>query len=63
MFKKLRLLLASFALISTQLDALKTLINTFEEALDDKKLTLTEATDILLQIIYILRSFFPELRK
>jgi len=63
MFKKLLLWFASLAPIGTQLDALKILIKSFDEAYADNKLTLTEATDLLLQVIHILRSIFPELRK
>jgi len=63
MFKKLLLWFASLTPIGTQLDALKILIKSFDEAYADKKLTLTEATDLLLQVIHILRSIFPELRK
>ncbi len=63
MFKKLRMFLAFLAVANSQIGNLKTLIKTFEDALDDKKLTLAEASEILLQIIHILRNLFPVLRK
>lgn len=63
MFKKLRMFLAFLAVAGSQIESLKKLIKTFEDALDDRKLTLAEATEILLQIVYILRNLFPGLRK
>lgn len=63
MFKKLRLLLSFLAIANSQIEPLKKLIKTFEDSLDDKKLTLAEASEIMLQIIHILRNIFPGLRK
>lgn len=63
MWKKLRKLLTLISLIDSQTESLKTLIKNFEESLEDGKLTLDEAIQLLLQIIYILRKLFPGLRK
>lgn len=63
MWKKLKKLLTLISLIDSQTESLKTLIENFEESLEDGKLTLEEAIQLLLQIIYILRKLFPGLRK
>jgi hypothetical protein len=63
MWKKLKKLLTLISLVDNQTEALKTLIENFEESFEDGKLTLEEAIQLLLQITYILRKLFPGLRK
>jgi len=63
MFKKIKQIFAIFSLISENLDDLKKLINQFEDAFEDGKLSFEELTSIIVSLIAILRRIFPSLRR
>lgn len=63
MWKKIKKIFAFFSIIDSKIDEIKKLIDDFEEAYEDGKIEIHEVIDLLIQIITLFRSLFPQLRK